>query len=172
MVLVSRLPGTSFLKVTLVMWLLTMVFALLILSKIDGIVHEELYNYGLRFDYNWAIGYWTLLRLLYVCLAVPSVLSIIALGSSLRRVNGGQSAKVSAVKPSNSRVPVPRTNSMVISCPNCQKMFIEPLTMLDFSTGKATLVNVCPYCNHILGRTDKKKPDDIEVLEPERKEVQ
>jgi hypothetical protein len=44
--------------------------------------------------------------------------------------------------------------------------------MLDFSTGKANLVNVCPYCNHILGRTDKKKPDNIEVLEPERKEVQ
>jgi uncharacterized Zn-finger protein len=143
-----------------------------ILNRIDGIVHGDLYNYGLVFSYNWATGYWVLLRSLYLCLAVPSVLSIIVLASSLRKTKGDQFTLLRAVETNGVQNSMSKRNCMIISCPNCQKMFSEPLTMLDFSTGNANLVNVCPYCSHILESADKKKPEDIQVLEPEKKVTQ
>lgn len=42
------------------------------------------------------------------------------------------------------------------SCPNCKKTFTQPLVMLDFEGGKSKLVNVCPYCNQVLGDTEAK----------------
>jgi uncharacterized Zn-finger protein len=171
--MVSRLLGTSVMvKVTLIIWLLSVVFVMVLVNKIDGIVHGELYDYGLQFSLNWAVSYWAFLRLLYVCLAVPSVLSIVVLGSDLvKRFRNSQNASANGVKPSNYRVQTAKENSMIINCPNCQKMFSKPLTMLDFGTGKAKLVSVCPYCSHVLGRADEKKPDNIQVLEPEKEEV-
>lgn len=171
--MVARFLGSSFFaKVTLVMWLLSAVFVMVLLNKIDGIVHGELYNYGLQFSFSWATSYWMFLRLMYVCLALPAILTIISLGSDLfRKGKGDQSAWTVEAKPSNGQVQTHKENNMVVNCPNCRKMFYKPLTMLDFSTGKAKLVSVCPYCNHVLGRADEKKPDDIQVLEPEKKEA-
>lgn len=37
------------------------------------------------------------------------------------------------------------------SCPHCGKDFNRPLVTLDFSTGTTRIVNVCPFCKHILG---------------------
>jgi len=39
-----------------------------------------------------------------------------------------------------------------LSCPTCGKTFSRPLVMLDFGDGKTRLVDVCPYCKHILDR--------------------
>lgn len=85
----------------------------------------------------------------------------------------------------NSRVsPIPHTdakendrdrsfdrNSMMISCPKCKRIFSKPLNMLDFSSGKAQLINVCPYCNYVLGDV---RPGDAEVrvFEPDDKETE
>lgn len=63
-------------------------------------------------------------------------------------------------------------NSMLISCPMCKKTFGKPMVMLDFSSGKAKLVNTCPYCNKILGETDEseeKKEFETRVLSPDEK---
>lgn len=46
-----------------------------------------------------------------------------------------------------------QTNS---TCPSCKKGFSQPLVMLDFEGGKSKLVNVCPYCNQVLGDTERK----------------
>jgi hypothetical protein len=35
--------------------------------------------------------------------------------------------------------------------------FSRPLVMLDFASGKPKLVNVCPYCNHLLSSTENEK---------------
>jgi hypothetical protein len=43
---------------------------------------------------------------------------------------------------------------MIISCPKCKKTFHRPLVMLDFGGAKPRLVNVCPFCNQILGSSD------------------
>ena len=59
-----ELLGKSvFTRVILVLWLVSSVFVLLLLSKIDGIVHGELYNYGLQFSFAWASPYWAFVRL-------------------------------------------------------------------------------------------------------------
>ncbi len=42
------------------------------------------------------------------------------------------------------------------TCPSCKKAFTQPLVMLDFEGGKSKLVNVCPYCNQVLGNTEEK----------------
>ena len=57
-------------------------------------------------------------------------------------------------------------NHLYANCPKCKKLFSKPLTMLDFSGGKTRLVNVCPYCNYVLGTADEKK-DLSEVVVPD-----
>ncbi len=42
------------------------------------------------------------------------------------------------------------------TCPSCKKAFTQPLVMLDFEGGKSKLVNVCPYCNQVLGNAEEK----------------
>ncbi len=41
------------------------------------------------------------------------------------------------------------------TCPSCKKAFTQPLVMLDFEGGKSKLVNVCPYCNQVLGDAEE-----------------
>ena len=50
-------------------------------------------------------------------------------------------------------------NALIISCPSCGKFFSRPLIMLDFSGGKTRLVNICPFCNHVLGEAFDEKKD-------------
>jgi len=61
-------------------------------------------------------------------------------------------------------------NHMLISCPKCKKVFSKPLVMLDFSTGKSRLVNVCPYCNYVLSSEESSEPD-VGVLDFEKRKV-
>jgi len=49
------------------------------------------------------------------------------------------------------------SNGLLISCPNCSKVFNRPLVMLDFGGGKTRLVNICPYCNQNLGDAVEQK---------------
>ena len=50
---------------------------------------------------------------------------------------------------------------LLTSCPNCNKVFNRPLVMLDFNSGTTRLVNICPFCKHILGEAvDSKKKDE------------
>jgi len=44
--------------------------------------------------------------------------------------------------------------------------------MLDFSGGKTRLVNVCPYCNYVLGSTEEVEKEDVGVFDLEKKKVE
>ena len=46
-----------FVSVVLVLWLVGAFFVLFLLGRIDWIVNHELYNYGLRFNFDWASYY-------------------------------------------------------------------------------------------------------------------
>jgi uncharacterized Zn-finger protein len=153
MTLKGLLETSWFMKVVLVLWLVSGVFVLFLLGRIDQIVHGDLYGFGLQFSPVWATPYWVLVRLTYVYLAVPSVLSAIALGLDVwRKIKGKKPvSRRSVVKRADVKVQVSNGNSMLISCPSCKKTFRKPLVMLDFSSGKAKLVNTCPYCNAKLG---------------------
>jgi uncharacterized Zn-finger protein len=50
-----------------------------------------------------------------------------------------------------------------VFCPNCGKTFGRPMVMLDFEGGKSKLVNVCPYCNHVLGDAEDGESSGIDV---------
>lgn len=69
-------------------------------------------------------------------------------------------------KPTTSGPQLVADNHLYSTCPKCKKVFSKPLTMLDFSHGTTRLVNVCPYCNHILGIADEEK-DLTELAVPE-----
>ena len=166
-----------FVRVVLVLWLVSAVFISYLLGKIDWIVHHELYNYGLQFSFEWASYYWSLLRIIYVFLAVPIVLSVAYFGSEIWRFVRGREVVVSR-KPLQPSKPIGRgvkaveQNHMLISCPKCKKVFSKPLVILDFSGGKTRLVNVCPYCNHVLGSAEEAEKEDVGVLDLEKKKVE
>jgi len=49
------------------------------------------------------------------------------------------------------------------SCPSCGKTFGRPMVMLDFEGGKSRLVNVCPYCGHVLGFAENGESSGVDV---------
>lgn len=145
-----------FVKVVLSLWLASSVFLVLLLGRIDSIVHGDLYNFGLQFSVAWADPYWTALHLIYVLLVVPAVFSAVVLIAGFGKTGDGTNkVRQTRDKPSG-QAQISKENSMLIRCLKCGKVFSKPLTMLDFSNGKPRLANVCPYCNHVLGSADDK----------------
>lgn len=65
-----------------------------------------------------------------------------------------QPETVEEQKPKNTTKP---NSAIPNTCPSCKKTFGQPLVMLDFEGGKSKLVNVCPYCNQVLGDTEQKE---------------
>ncbi len=157
-----------FTKLALVIWLVSSAFIVYLLGQIDHIVHSDLYNYGLQFDLAWAAPYWAFARLIYVGLAIPSVISAALLVGGLISRRTGRTLHARTISKPVEKVPNGKTeqlrgNDMVISCPKCKRVFGKPLNMLDFSAGKTRLVNVCPYCNHVLGGADGKKNNNSRI---------
>jgi uncharacterized Zn-finger protein len=203
-----------------------------LLTRIDLIVHGQLYNFGLIFSTEWADSYRVYMWSIYACIVTPVVLSgvgfVFGLIKLKQKVTENPLEVVSprkvAAKPVNvpvkpveaskraqgsseiplgttpafeervretSEVEMPsnkdksapvknleveaerekepqvvarsevesenQTGDMIISCPKCKKMFRRPLVMLDFGGSKPRLVNVCPYCNQILGSSEPEK---------------
>ncbi len=59
----------------LIVWFAIILVFYLVLTKIDLIVHYDLYQYGLRFDPAWANPYWFCLTACFWGLAALSVAS-------------------------------------------------------------------------------------------------
>jgi len=152
--------GFWFVRVVLVLWLVTACFVVFLLGRIDEVVHVWLYDFGLQFSLVWAEPYWGFLRLVYVVLAVPMFLSGVVLVFSVFGRGGGGEVRV--VRREVKAVQPLRENHMVVSCPKCRRVFGKPLVMLDFGGGKARLVNVCPYCSSVLGSADVDEKDKEE----------
>jgi len=162
-------------NIVVIIWIVSLGFVVFLLSKIDYIVNHDLYNYGLQFSSEWAFNYWVTLRSIYVCLFVPIFSSTIALAVSLWKVKAGKVPlkRVEIKSRKVSKVQQAKDNHMGIICPNCKKVFSKPLIMLDFSSGKAKLVNVCPYCGYVLGSAEKSKGKDsnFEIVDFKKKLV-
>ena len=165
-------------RVVMILWFVSSALVVVLLGRIDQIVHVNLYNYGLQFSNNWADPYWLSLRMIYVFLGVPIVASGVALVVSFMRKTSLEAVekhvetkpiigKTQVVK----ETPAPKENSMLISCPKCKKVFGKPLSMLEFIGGKTQLVSACPYCNHVLGSVDSDEDiDDFRIAGKEEEE--
>jgi uncharacterized Zn-finger protein len=220
----SALSNSKFKQLVFIVCIASAVIVYFLLTRIDVIVHEELYNFGLLFSTQWVEPYRALMWSIYGCLCTSVVLSGIVLASDFlakkqelvgRPFSQGRARKVTAkllrlklpvnvddskcsqglsenlpcedecskvsenkmysnekslhVKNStfelqqNKDSPVVaeletksenRADDMLISCPKCKKIFKTPLVMLDFSCEKPGLMNVCPYCNQVLGSSE------------------
>lgn len=155
-----------FAKVVFVIWLTSSLFVVVLLSQIDGIVHGKLYDYGLNFSYDWAVPYWSSLRLIYVCLGFPAFLTVGFLVLSFWDYLRGGRVVVRQVKREEAEtVKVSEDASrgaVLFSCNSCGKRFSKPILMLDFSGGKTRLVNVCPFCGAKLGENNEAE-EEFEV---------
>jgi hypothetical protein len=166
------------LRITILVWIVSAVFVALLVNRLDGIVHGNLYEYGLQFSYVWALPFWSFERSIYICLVAPAILSGVALFLDFWVKGKGEVPEVKYVrsKPVSTDVKAStqnnRESSMQINCPKCHKLFGKPLNMLDFSSGKTRLVNVCPYCNNVLGDSDGESSEDFRVAETEEHVVQ
>ncbi|RJS77199.1 hypothetical protein CW707_01970 [Candidatus Bathyarchaeota archaeon] len=171
----NLLQNDWFEKIILILWLASSVFIVFLIRMMDNIVHSDLYNYGLQFSSEWAVPYWSMLRLIYICLALPAALSIVTLGISLWRYKFKQPSVSRKVKSKliESKIAQPKENHMLISCPKCKRVFSKPMVMLDFSSGRSRLVNVCPYCNYVLSREgEETEKEDVRVADLNEKRVE
>jgi hypothetical protein len=138
---VRRPTSNSWLaKIVLLLWLVSSIFVIFAVSRIDNMVNRQLYNFGLRFSYEWATPYWIFMWTIFVCIALPGAASIGLLLLDVWRRFAPR--KDLSLKSTNQLVPV--------TCPSCKKSFSNTLTMYDFSTGKAELIKTCPFCNTVL----------------------
>jgi DNA-directed RNA polymerase subunit RPC12/RpoP len=55
--------------------------------------------------------------------------------------------------------------SMPFTCSKCKKKFNKALVMLDFNQKPSKLVNVCPYCNAVLGSMEEKDSSTVHISE-------
>lgn len=160
------LRSSWFLRIVLLAWIGCSSLVFLSQKTIDLIVNKTLYDYGLQFSEAWHQPYWTYANVLYYSQFACIMLSCVALAAGLlmrdkvpkesQKVREEAARNVFARQDTNGR-------GIVISCSSCKKNFSKPLVMLDFSGGKAKLVNVCPYCNAVLGDAEKQSDSDFIV---------
>lgn len=176
MTLKTFLQGYWLQRIALLVWLVSSAVVMFSMKIIDAIVNGTLYSYGLQFSIVWAQPYWTYARLLYASQFVSIALSGVALFFSFLNKDNSPKPEQKIDKPAPKHEQnVPQQgkttgNGILISCPNCNKAFGKPLTMLDFSGGKAKLVNVCPYCNTVLGSA-KEEDDSVTIADQDEKLV-
>lgn len=136
------------------------------LTLLDNIVHDTLYDYGLRFSYDWATPYWTILRTIQALMGLSAVFALtftiyvyrkcVYAKPQIEPIVREEQVSVSTTEPQiepNVRVvssgtePQQRSVSGLVKCAHCGKTFPQPLRRLDFSSDKPRIVNVCPTCN-------------------------
>ena len=149
-------------------------------KNLELIVHGRLYYYGLELSPHWADPYRLYTWLIYISLGLPTAFSCIALVSSFlnvgkvkkkqntvqQRTGAPQETVKIEPRPAVRKVPerFQNSNGDNSSCPRCKKIFSRPLVMLDFRSGKNRVVNVCPYCNYVLGYTSEERVVNEEVM--------
>ena len=168
-------------RTMMVMWIITAVLVISMLTNMDIIVHSTLYDYGLQFSSEWANPYWFYLRLSFAFLIVSTALGIstFALGFfkskamisetiavAEKYVNQKRDVQTKPIERKQIvRSKIERINdtNTVISCPSCRKVFGRPMVMLNFQGGKTRLINVCPFCNQELGSAEESAKPNTEI---------
>jgi uncharacterized Zn-finger protein len=168
--------------VVLAVWIASAAFGIYLLTRFDTLIHSQLYNFGLQFDHAWADSYYFYTQLMYIALGVPMALSLFSIAIGFKRKTGKTPAapklKPKLTQPQlqpavrqERKVEVKENSGTGISCPSCKKVFSRPLVMLNFEDGKNRLVNVCPYCSHVLGNAENEQmpKSDFQIADSDKK---
>lgn len=125
-----------------------------LLTIIDSIIHNQLYQFGLQFSYDWAYPYWMILRSCQILLGLTAAVASINLTYFLwKRLKMPETAKVAeeakiAEEVAKAEV-VPRGAGIpsLYQCTSCGRSITHPLRMLDFHAQRPKMINICPFCN-------------------------
>lgn len=157
--------------------------AIVVFYQVDMIVHGTLYDYGLLFNYEWAIPYWMFERaaiglivacagfnafsMAYIVLAkktkeqkprsVQPKLSVTKTVRIAEKEKPREERRTEMLKPTEVTDDGVEIAALPMVCNKCGKVFTQPLCMFDFKSGKPRLVNVCPYCNTVLAVSGNAK---------------
>lgn len=135
------------------------------LTLLDNIVHGTLYNYGLQFSYNWVNPYWMLLRIVLAMIVLAAVFNVVSFVYVYR--------KYIYIKPQVTETRIEKSEKKVISsapstivehetptetqrmgglvkCTHCNRVFSQPLRMLDFHSDRPRMISICPFCNEVI----------------------
>jgi uncharacterized Zn-finger protein len=167
----------------LLVWIASAALGIYLLTRFDTLIHSQLYNYGLQFDHAWADTYYLYAQLMYIALGVPMALSFVSIAAGFKRKTdkspGAPKLEPKLAQPRPQPTILQQRKTEIyndnrgagITCPNCEKVFSRPLVMLNFESGKNKLVNVCPYCNHMLGNAENEKSskNDFQIADSDKK---
>jgi len=129
------------------------------LTLIDNIVHGTLYNYGLRFDYNWANPYWILLRIAQALMGLTAAFTVVSLIYVYRKyiytkpqVTATRVEKkvISSTILGHEAPSETQRMGGLVKCAHCNRVFAQPLRMLDFHSDRPRIINICPFCNEVI----------------------
>ena len=119
-----------------------------LLTIIDSIIHNQLYQFGLGFSYDWANPYWMVLRLSL------ALLGLIAVAASMnitcffwKKVRKPEVAKVAKGEVKAEVAPQRAGAPSLFQCTSCKRSITHPLRMLDFHSQRPKMINICPFCN-------------------------
>ena len=171
-------------RAVLIVWVISAVLVLFFLGRIDTIMHIQLYDFGLQYSLEWAMSYWMYVRLIYISLSLPIILSLLTVISSfagktetvrekdlVKQQPKAEPIVIQGQPPKKGDLNTLKQNGtatkdergMIISCPHCKRVFVTPMLMLNFEGARGVLVNVCPYCNRVLGRAENGNKNDSDV---------
>ena len=125
------------------------------LTILDKLVHGTLYSYGLQFSYDWAIPYWTILRIIEALVGLSALVTLTSMIYVYRKhiyakpqMKTTVTEKVDA--PSFATEPQEQGIFGLVKCTRCGNSFSKPLQVLELQGDKFRTVNVCPFCSEVV----------------------
>ena len=125
------------------------------LTILDKLVHGTLYSYGLRFSYDWAIPYWTILRIIEALVGLSALVTLASMIYVYRKhiyakpqMKTTVTEKVDA--PSFATEPQEQSIFGLVKCTHCGNSYSKPFQALELQGDKFRTVNVCPFCSEVV----------------------
>lgn len=122
-----------------------------LLTVIDSIVNNQLYQFGLNFNDAWAGPYWMAFRislaLLGLIVAAASMNITFFFWKKPKEPEIPRAVKRKGEKAKAEPPPIRAGVPSLFQCTSCRRSITHPLRMLDFHSQRPKMVNICPFCN-------------------------
>ena len=119
-----------------------------LLTIIDSIVHNQLYQFGLQFSHDWADPYWMCLRISLTLLGLMAVAASMNITHFFwMKMRKPEIAKVAAEEARAEAARLVADVPSLFQCTSCGRSITHPLKMLDFHSQRPKIIDICPFCN-------------------------